>query len=453
MRRRSLTVLALAGSLALATAGLTHPALAAPAGQTPTQAPTPAATAGPDARPAGTTQPVEAFAEDGTISRAQAPARSPFAAAPHLSTRAEGDGDGTVTPLVQNGPTAAKLDLVVIGDGYTAAEQGKFLADAATKWQEITAVEPYTTYRGLFNVWAVQAVSADSGVSGDPDRATVRQTALGSYFWCSDVERLLCVDTDAVERYAAKAPQADLVLVVANSTKYGGAGYNDVVSPLGFSGIATVSGGNDRSGQIAVHETGHSLGHLADEYAYDGQGTYDGPEPAEANISTLTADTMRRDRTKWYRWLGRTSPDGGTVGTYLGGGYYPDGLYRPTDNSIMRSLGREFNLPGREAMIAGFYRYASTLTSPTPTTTALTSSDCLTLDLPVAGTRLRWYLDGRELPWLRGRTELDLRELHLTGSKRLHHRLTATATDPTPAVIDPALLPSLTDSLTWQLTR
>ncbi|MFE7593354.1 M64 family metallopeptidase [Kitasatospora sp. NPDC057512] len=407
------------------------------------------------ARPADdkpSTRQVEVFAEDGGISRAQAPAVSPY-----LADRAQGvapmRGDGDVTALVRNGEPAAKLDVVVIGDGYTAQEQDKFRADAAQKWQEMTAVEPYASYRALFNVWAVSAISPESGVTGDPDQGTVRHTALGSYFWCDGVERLLCVDEKAVESYAAKAPQADLVLVVANSAKYGGAGYNDVKSPLGYEGIATVAGGNARSGQIAVHETGHSLGKLADEYAYDGQGTYQGSEPAEANISTLTADRMRQQGTKWARWLGQASPDGGTVGAYEGGGYYPTGLYRPTENSIMRSLGREFNLPGREAMIAGFYRHATPLTSPTANGSRLTAADRLTVDLPVAGTRLRWYLDGKELPRLGGRTALDLAELKLTGPRSRPHVLTAVATDPTPAVADPALRAKLTASLSWTVTR
>ncbi|MFJ6378390.1 M64 family metallopeptidase [Kitasatospora sp. NPDC092039] len=401
---------------------------------------------------APTTRQVEVFAEDGGISRAQAPAASPY-----LADRPQGvapvPGDGEVTALVRNGEPATKLDVVVVGDGYTAQEQEKFRTDATQKWQELTSVEPYAAYRGLFNVWAVSAVSPESGVTGDPDQATVRHTALGSYFWCDGVERLLCVDEKAVESYAAKAPQADLVLVVANTAKYGGAGYNDVKSPVGYEGIATVAGGNAKSGQIAVHEIGHSLGKLADEYVYEGQGTYHGDEPAEANISTLTADRMRRQGAKWSRWLGQASPDGGTVGTYEGGGYYPTGLYRPTENSIMRSLGREFNLPGREAMIAGFYRHATPLTSPTAQGSRLTATDRLTVDLPVAGTRLRWYLDGRELPRLADRTALDLAELKLTGPRSRPHLLTAVATDPTPAVADPALRTRLTASLSWLVTR
>ncbi|WP_371494156.1 M64 family metallopeptidase [Kitasatospora sp. NBC_00374] len=439
MRRGRLTTLILAGTTALAALGV---------GAAPTAAAAPAPVGG-GTQPTG--HQVEVFAEDGGISRTLVPAKSPAAGPRPRSERSA--GDGTVTPIVRNGSTDAKLDVVIVGDGYTAAEQDRFHTDAATKWQEITAVEPYATYRALFNVWAVDAHSAQSGVSGDPGKSTVRDTALGSYFWCEDIERLLCVDTDAVDRYAAKAPQADLVIVVANSAKYGGAGYNDIVSPLGYSGIATVAGGNDRSGQIAVHETGHSLGKLADEYFYAEYGTYDGDEPAEVNTTELTAAQMRRKHAKWYRWLGRTSPDGGTVGAYEGGGYYPHGIYRPTDNSIMRSLGREFNLPGREAMIAGFYRYASTLASATPADTVLTRSDRLTVDLPVTGTRLRWYLDGRELRALDGRTTVDISSLGLPGPWWLRHRLTAVATDRTPAVIDPELRTSLTDTLSWRVTR
>ncbi|MFD7455131.1 M64 family metallopeptidase [Kitasatospora sp. NPDC059827] len=451
-RRRSRTAPALlTAALAVALLGAS-PAWSAPEPGAPGTPSTVGAAAAP-----GTDRPphqVEAFAEDGTIAHATAPAASPYLATPPTGLTAPGaDGDGEVTPLVRNGDPATKLDVVVVGDGYTAQEQQKFRTDAAEKWREITAVEPYATYRQLFNVWAVSAVSPESGVTGDPDQATVRHTALGSYFWCDGVERLLCVDDKAVDRYAAKAPQADLVIVVANTAKYGGAGYNDIKSPLGYEGIATVAGGNAKSGQIAVHETGHSLGKLADEYAYDGQGTYQGAEPPEANISTLTADRMRDQGTKWARWLGQASPDGGTVGSFEGGGYYPTGLYRPTENSIMRSLGREFNLPGREAMIAGFYRHATPLTSFTPTGSWLTATDRLTVDLPVPGTQLRWYLDGREQPRLRGRTALDLDGLHLTGPRSRPHLLTAVATDPTPAVADPALRKELTGSLSWLVTR
>ncbi|MFI9305177.1 M64 family metallopeptidase [Streptomyces triculaminicus] len=396
------------------------------------------------------TQRVEYFPEpDGHPRHTTVPAPS----GPPRSLRPWTKGDGEVTSIVDNGPVGTKLDVVFIGDGYTATQQDAFHAAVRTKWAKMSAVEPYASYRGLFNVWAVDAVSHDSGVSGDPVQGVTKDTALRSGFFCDGVERLLCVDTARVESYAAKAPAADLVVVLSNSTKYGGAGYNDVVSQVGYDGVATASSDHEKSDQVAVHETGHSLGKLADEYQYDEYGTYTGPEPADVNTSTFDSGRMTGERAKWYRWIGRTSPDGGTVGTYEGGGYYPRGLYRPTEDSIMRSLGREFNLPGREAMIAGFYRHASVLTkaagSDGPTAGR---GQRVAVRLPVATTEVRWYVDGREARAVRGRTSVVPRTLGVPADGR-PHTLTAGGADRTDAVLDPQLSKRLRGQVSWQVTR
>ncbi|MGW2861400.1 M64 family metallopeptidase [Streptomyces sp. NPDC001205] len=378
------------------------------------------------------------------------------APAPHLSASASA-ADGQVTKVIDNGSTADRLDIVVVGDGYTADQLDQFHADAKEKWGEITGVEPYTTYQNLFNVWTVDAVSAQSGVSGDPGRGDVKNTALGSSFWCEGIERLLCVDQNKVDAYVAKAPQADLVIVLANSAKYGGAGYNEPSKTLGYEGISTASAQNAKSGQVAIHETGHSLGKLADEYSYPGTPGYEhyaGPEADQANISILTADEMAADRTKWYRWLGETSPDGGTVGAYEGGGYYVTGLNRPTDGSIMRILGKPFNLPGVEAMIAGFYRHASIASPAVSTARTLRPYDTARVSVPrLVGARqltVRWYLDGRELRRYAGWTAVPVRGL---GLGRGTHDLTVRVTDPTPSVRDPRIAAALRAETHWQAHR
>ncbi len=398
------------------------------------------------------TQRVEYFTEPGGHPHHRTVAASPTP--PRQLLRPSVKGDGAVTSIVNNGPVGNKLDVVFIGDGYTASQQEAFHAAVRTKWQKMSAVEPYASYRGLFNVWAVDAVSRDSGVSGDPAQGIVKNTALNSGFYCDGVERLLCVDTNKVESYAAKAPAADLVVVLSNSTKYGGAGYNDVKSQVGYDGIATASSDNDKSDQVAVHETGHSLGKLADEYQYDESGTYTGAEPWETNISKLGAGDMGAQRTKWYRWLGQTSPDGGTVGAYEGGGYYPKGLFRPTDNSIMRSLGREFNLPGREAMIAGFYRHA-TAVAPADGTSGhgdrIRRGTSVSVRTSSATTSLYWYVDGREVSWARGRTTVVPRTLGVPADGRTH-TVTAWALDLTDKVRDPAVAERMRTALTWQVT-
>uniref|UniRef100_A0AAU2K439 M64 family metallopeptidase n=1 Tax=Streptomyces sp. NBC_00049 TaxID=2903617 RepID=A0AAU2K439_9ACTN len=371
-------------------------------------------------------------------------------------SEAERTADGAVTKLVDNGSTADRLDVVVIGDGYTAAELARFHTDAEQKWAEVTAVEPYTTYRNLFNVWTVDAVSHESGVSGDPDAATVRDTALGSYFWCEGIERLLCIDQPKVDAYVAKAPAADLVIVLANSAKYGGAGYNERSATLGYEGISTASAGHAKSGQVAIHETGHSLGKLADEYFYTGVPDYEkytGPEPSESNSSALTAEKLAAQRAKWYRWLGEESPDGGTVGAYEGGNYFVTGLYRPTDNSLMRVLGKPFNLPGVESMIAGFYQHARIVTPLTPTDRTLRARHTAKAAVPaLAGADgrqlvVRWYLDGKELKRFAGRTEVPVAQLWLFDLRS--HRLSVTAEDRTPSVRDPKVVRTLRSTATW----
>ncbi|MET9319299.1 M64 family metallopeptidase [Streptomyces sp. NPDC003038] len=387
------------------------------------------------------------------------PAGGRAEAAPRL-TEAERAADGEVVKLVDNGSIADRLDIVVIGDGYTADELPRFHADARQKWAEVTAVEPYTTYQDLFNVWTVDAVSAASGVSGDPDAGTVRDTALGSYFWCEGIERLLCVDQPKVDAYVAKVPEADLVIVLANSTKYGGAGYNEPSATLGYEGISTASSGHPKSGQVAIHETGHSLGKLADEYFYTGSPEYEkytGREPADSNSSTLTADRMARQRAKWYRWLGEESPDGGAVGAYEGGGYFVTGLYRPTDNSMMRVLGKPFNLPGVESMVAGFYQHVRIATPLTPTGRTLRTGRTAKVAVPRLhgpdGRQpvVRWYLDGRELRWLEGRTEVRVADLWMLDLRT--HRLSVTAEDRTPSVRDPEISRTLRSTVVWDVRR
>ncbi len=398
---------------------------------------------GPAAEPRQVTVPADSPAATPADSRAVRPgARTPAASGTRPAVR----------PLQRTGPVSGRLDLVVMGDGYTAGEQDEFAADAEEKLDAIFGVEPYRSYRGLFNIWLVGVVSPESGVSGDPAADDVKDTALGSAFFCDGLERLLCVDTGAVTRYAALAPDADIVFVVAHSAKYGGAGYSAADLPPGtpFHGVATMSSDNDRSYLIGAHELGHSIGGLADEYQYAGYGAYPyAEEPAAANL------TLHRDpaAAKWHRWAGVPDPTGSVVGTYEGGGYYETGIHRPTDTSLMRTLAStEFNVVGREAMIAGFYADADALTSPVPTSAPVRGNRPVTVRLaPLTGLadlRLTWSVDGREVPWAAGVRAVTP---HALGVRGHGHRITATVTDRTAALRDPAARAQTGNSLTWRV--
>ncbi|MFF9601822.1 M64 family metallopeptidase [Streptomyces sp. NPDC014684] len=396
----------------------------------------------------------------GEGARTSVPADSPHTqpAADARRRTAAPSQDGEVVPLAETGPTADRLDVTIIGDGYTAAEQDDFIEDARTKWGEVTDIDPYKSYAGLFNVWAVKAVSQDSGVTGDPSRDTAKNTALGSYFWCGDTERLICVDLDRTKTYADKAPATDLVIVISNSTKYGGAGYSGLAADYGYDGVSTLSSDNDRSTLIAAHEMAHSVGLLADEYQYAGYGDYPYPEPAYPNASTLTAGEMAAKRTKWASWLGEPDPSGGVVGAFEGADYYEHGVHRPTENSIMRALNTDqFNLPGREAMIAGFYRSANALTPLVDTSVTASRFTRLAVGLADLGPglsrpRLRWYVDGREAGQARGKTSVLPAALGVPADKRAH-KVTATVVDTTSAVRSPAVRDLTSNSATWTVRR
>lgn len=335
----------------------------------------------------------------------------------------QGVAHADVTPVQVTGSVANRIDLVFVGDGYTRADLGTFHQHVQSKWDELAAVEPFLTYRELFNVWAVDVVSRDSGVDNDPTLGILRDTALDSTFFCAGIERLLCGSRGRAYSYASQAPAVDHVVLLANSTKYGGAGYT-------LGAMATASGGHALSGQIVVHELGHSIGQLADEYEYGGPETYTGPEPREVNVTTYTADVLAADRLKWWKWLGEESPDGGTVGTYESAYYSLYGIYRPTENSLMRVLNSEFNLPGREAMIKHFYLLAPPLGNVGDARIRGDATVDLGLpDLVGAGYDISWYVDGAEVAAWADQETVDL---DLTGS----HRLDARIVDPTPYVRD-----------------
>ncbi|MEU5992439.1 M64 family metallopeptidase [Spirillospora sp. NPDC047418] len=383
--------------------------------------------------------PVEVFSPDGSIGRTAA---SPDQPTPKTRALAP----ATVTPIEVNGPSENRIDLVFLGDGYTAGEQDLAAEHIRRSWEVLAAREPFRSYRELFNVWEVGIVSPVSGVSGDPSADVVKNTPLGAGFWCEGLERLVCADVDTVKQYAALAPGADQIGVVVNSEMYGGAGYTD-------DEMVTFSGGNELGPEILPHELGHSLGDLADEYPYwsnpgDGS-TWDEGEPVEANVSIKPAATMRAEKTKWWYWLGEPSPDGGITGTFEGAYYTENGIYRPSDNSMMRNLRREFNLPSREKMIQSFYAASGLIDAHTPNARPVARKSTLSVDtVGIEGLSVKWYIDGREhKPW-RGRTSVKVIGQGNGGTVKV------VVSDPTRWVRNAAYKSGdLTETVTWRVAR
>ncbi len=298
-------------------------------------------------------------------------------------------GNWNVETIEFNGPTSNRIDLVFVGDGYTTQEINTFAPRAESALEELFEYEPFVSYRSFFNAHRVDVISPESGVDNDPNQGIERNTALNMAFWCGGTERLLCVDVNSAQSAAGLAPDYDQIFAVAYSTKYGGAGYTQAE-------IGTFSSDNSQSTQVAIHELGHSLGNLADEYSYGGPSEWPNTEPGSTNLSTYQDGQMASLQEKWHLWLGYTQPELGTHSTYEGGGYSNTGIYRPTDNSMMRELSQPFNMPSQAALIIQFYQTVMLVDSQSPISSnapfdAILSINCVE---PVHGLDYSWFRNG-----------------------------------------------------------
>jgi hypothetical protein len=315
----------------------------------------------------------------------------------------------TLTPFLVAPNPANRIDLVIVGDGYPSSQLGTYATQAATIATNFFNKEPYLTYKPLFLVHRVDVVSVDSGVDNDPTQGIQRNTAMDMGYWCNGIDRLLCVDVTKAYQFANNAPDVDLVLALANSSTYGGAGYSS-------NDLATSAAGNGAALEIVRHEFGHALGNLADEYDYGGPATYSGGEPSAPNSSKLNSGAMLAAMAKWHRWLGVNNAGfDGLISTFEGSSYSQFGVYRPTNNSLMRSLDRPFNLPSAESIIIEIYKLVKPIDDATPTTGTLQGTETLfvtpvtPLNNPLA---IQWSLNGSPIVGATG-TTLALPSLNL----------------------------------------
>jgi hypothetical protein len=265
-------------------------------------------------------------------------------------------GSATVVPLQVTGPPQQRLNLVVLGDGYTAADMPKFRAQVDKHLNVQWSIEPFRSYRNYFNVYMIEVVSGVSGISCDPDDGNVRRdTPLRLQFASTcpadPLARGITFGSggmDALNAYVGMiegvTPQNRQTLTLANTDTYGGIGGTN----------ATTSGGNALGPLISPHELGHSLGGLQDEYPYSARGIpggpYTGGEPSSIHHTLLTEEQMLAQHAKWWRWLGEESTSGGIIGRYESGLTASSGVWRPSEHSIMRWLGNYYDQVGRERM-------------------------------------------------------------------------------------------------------
>jgi len=286
---------------------------------------------------------------------------------------------GTVWKLFENGPAPEKVDLLVIGEGYTKAELPKFHKDASRLVEALFAHEPFKGRRRDFNVRALDLPSAESGVNR-PNAGVFRRTPLSTEYNIFDSERYLLTLDNRALRDAASAAPYEFIEILVNERTYGGGGI--------FNDQATAAVDSAFADYVFVHEFGHHFAALADEYytsdvAY-GTGTGPKLEPWEPNITALAdpaalkwrdlvapgtplptpwektafethsraiqerrreirkrnapeseMDALFREEREWSEKLLGGMTYSKTVGAFEGASYEARGLYRPEADCIM----------------------------------------------------------------------------------------------------------------------
>lgn len=227
-----------------------------------------------------------------------------------------------VSPILNNGNSTNKVDLLFIAEGYTREEMDKFKKDAQKFADYLFELEPYKSRKSDFNIWALESISKESGTDF-PHKDIWKNTVANSNFYTFRTDRYLTApDQKLVSQLASNAPY-DALYVIVNTDTYGGGGiYN-------FYGLSMSN--HQLESQVFVHEFGHSFAGLADEY-YDSSTAYSdfynlALEPWEPNITTK----VDFDK-KWKDMVGKNG-----VGLYEGGGYVAKGIFRPVENCRMKT--------------------------------------------------------------------------------------------------------------------
>jgi len=185
----------------------------------------------------------------------------------------------TLIPIQKMGDPATKVDLLLLGDGYTASETSKFVADARRLVAVLFATSPFKEHASDFNVWGLCPPAAQSGISR-PSTGVYRDS-LATYDAFGSERYVLSFDNRALRKVAQFAPY-EFIEILANGRTYGGGGI--------FNLYSTVAVDNAFANYVFVHEFGHHFAGLADEY-YTSAVSYapatERIEPWEPNATAL----------------------------------------------------------------------------------------------------------------------------------------------------------------------
>ena len=269
--------------------------------------------------------------------------------------------DGMVLEL-QHATVGKGIPFVLMGDGFADKDiaDGTYSRVMSKTLENLFSEEPIKSLRDYFDVYAVTAVSKNSGV--DIDHKTVFSTVP------SDIDRKIAFDTDKVDEYTKKVAGIDfentLSVVIVNSNKHNGVTMllldEDTKLPRqrAIALCTLLDGANDEEFRLVlVHEAiGHGLAKLADENGYE---HYEAPDDKVVRQLRryhewgwmVNVDVADDDASVlWSPFIGDSRFAAENIGRYEGAFTYAKGIYRPTEKSMMHSMNAPFNAPSRQAI-------------------------------------------------------------------------------------------------------
>lgn len=315
---------------------------------------------------------------------------------------------GAIDPVAEpyrtvrsSGLPAERMDIVVVGDGYTVDELGTAYArdvSRLTSWmfgrQSLGASEPFYYLRNLFNVHRVHLASAASGID-DSAAGVMVDTALDGTDNCAGLGSVCYVDTAKALTAVTTALEGasivpDLIVVVLNSDKT--IEHASITTDGRFAVYAGggASGNPDQVGDRGLRQLARALAGLAQNDT--GTGAYSGTEPLEANLTASSTGA------KWSAWIGDDFANDmqSAVSAYEGGGGYATGVYRPVSSSkLTGELEAPFDPVAREAIVQAVFSVVPAIVSHTAAGSVLTDPEVIDATTASASlVTLSWYVDG-----------------------------------------------------------
>lgn len=247
-----------------------------------------------------------------------------------------------VRTWLESGPSDKCVDVLFVGDGYTAkdldVESGQYWKDVQRNAERLFAEEPFRSYKSRFNVRAAFVESEQSGCDECASEDKVK-TAFECHFDTKAGRLLVFTDWRRLRDAIKKSGPTDIVFVMVNSARYGGSGalLRELIVRGRPCPAPTFAAQNTESLFIAVHELGHSFADLADEYEDKALwNTY--PLPDDGDVQNANATLSRCFDSKSYETLKKTikwshflALDGAREKKWAyEGAYYRDkGVFRP----------------------------------------------------------------------------------------------------------------------------